>query len=390
MTIPMPTRMGASVVIAVAVTLIPSPAYADTQCGSTNGKIIVGEVMHMPDDYLAIGGRFTKVNGKPAKNLAVIHLPDCRLVWANTASIGTVYALGATAMRLFVGGESNFSLDLPSYRRNAWAPDVGKVHALAYDGSSAIFLGTGSEVRSVDVVTGKTRWSMRTDRGAVESLIYKMPEGVLVAGGLFEGMSGKPGSIAQHGAVMLQSDGVPIRSFAPRLPADSGQGEQGSYDGEEVLDIAWNGLTNQWILGTGSAHGNFIRTVNWAGAGPGDQFHHQLEGDVQAVAVVGGGHLVVGAGHQQHGTTPGNACTVSWLGRDSNGNLRSATGASIYSADVGGCAIGWDGGFYGETLTNDDDGMHGGVQDIQVSGGYTYFLGSFSHPGQSIARFSLN
>lgn len=363
-------RLLVALAVLASFIVAPGTASAASNCFTTNGDITAMTVMYLPQAKVVVAGNFTKITvaGKAStvKNLAVVDIDRCVLDFAG--NVGNYpRSVAAANMRLYVGGDfGGVAYSLPSYQKAAWNPNAGSIWAIAFDGAKQVFIGTPKEARSTDPNTGAKLWSRAVSQGGVRCLYYRENEGWLYAMGLF-----KDGGSGQSGIVALQSNGVIIPSFKMDLRDNSYTGSQGSYDGENPISCGWNGRYGWMVLGTASAKGNYIRTVD---EHTGREINsHQMEGDVQAVLVPGDGTYHLAGTHRGHGKSPENPCDTGYFG-----TRWPATSTGCDAVELG---------LYGNQST-DVDKAHCGIcafaynrlnGESYVAGGFT---GSFANLGR--------
>lgn len=358
---------------------------------TTNGYVQSGELLGIPGGTaLAIGGKFTTVTEPDghvvaAQNVAVIRVATGRVIYAGNAN-GNVRALSALWGLLYVAGKfttidgkaRNYvaQIDTATWQVTGWNPgSAGALYALATSGDGVFYAGS-SALRRVNIFNGQVAWVKNAQDGPIRSLMTSLDGSFLLVGGLFESYDG----YVKHGLISVSpATGVPDRSFAANFRPDSGVGTSGSYDGDGILNQAWNwnpadGL--RLIPCIGSATFNTVRALEPYGRA--QYWYAATEGDCQAVASVG--NTIVAGWHRNHGN--GTGCPWAYYG-----NQLSAHDGTIITS--------WDPRLTG-TQSSDGGEQNNGVHDIVVDGGngVMFMLGAFTlwngAPRQSIAVYGVH
>ena len=226
----------------------------------TNGDILaITKIEGALVGEIAIGGNFTTVStpdgvAHSAKNFAILSESTGVVLYAGNAS-SYVRAITSLNGVTFVGGDftsfggqsrSHAAALSATFGVTSWNPKPSEtVRALAASGSTVYMGGGFSAVRAVSSSTGATIWSKSTSGGDVHSLLYD--DGSLYAGGLFEKYNGT----TQHGLVKITpSSGALVTAFNAHLRPDTGVGEYGGYDGEEIISLS-PGPSGEILAGSG-------------------------------------------------------------------------------------------------------------------------------------------
>ncbi len=221
----------------------------------TNGDLLAITKVDGTND-LAFGGNFSLVYtpdgvSHSATNFAVVDEASGAFLYGGTAGGGTdkyVRSIGSLNGVIYIGGDftswggvsRSHAVSLAPtgnpgspYSVTSWnpAPSV-KVRGLSVDGS-AVYFGSGNTVRAVNQTSGATIWSKSTSRGDVASVFAY--QGFVFVGGLFNSYNG----VAHPGLVKVnRSDGSLVTAFDAHLRPNTGQGQYGAYDGEEIIAMA--------------------------------------------------------------------------------------------------------------------------------------------------------
>jgi hypothetical protein len=248
----------------------------------------------------------------------------------------------------------------------AWNPAPSKtVRALAASGSTVYLAGGFSAVRAVSASTGSTVWSKSTSGGDVHSLLFVNAE--LYAGGLFETYNGT----TQHGLVKITpSSGSLVTAFNAHLRPDTGVGEYGAYDGEEIISLSAGPNSGEILAGSGghAPAGDSSNEAILLNANTGARvWTTSLIGDCQGIGFVAGYHR-----NNANTTTPFPYFATQL--ELSNGRLTT-----------------WDPGITGNQ--GNADGGNNGVQAMYVdqSTSTLFLAGAFTSPSshKSLIAFTF-
>jgi outer membrane protein assembly factor BamB len=188
---------------------------------------------------------------------------------------------------------------------------------LAVD-SSAVYLGIDpGSVRAVNPTTGATIWSKSVSGGDVHAVFED--QGYVFVGGLFETYAG----VTQHGLAKIQpSDGSLVTAFNAHLRADTGAGQYGSEDGEEIIAIADAQSPSQILVGSGghapaglSSNEAILLDITTGARA----WRYGTLGDGQAIGAVGDTTV---AGYHNNTASAGDPTSANYFGiqlEDSNG-----------------------------------------------------------------------
>jgi hypothetical protein len=284
---------------------------------TTDGDILASTTfMSGTTHLLVIGGNFSNVITKdgvkhPAKNFAIVSEETGNIAYAGTGINSYVRAVAYGNNLIYVGGDfTTFggvarnhaaAVITPNGGVSTWNPNMASSVKAIAAGTSAVFIGDGGTLRSVNPTTAATKWSVPAVGGAVQSLLLSPGQSGLYAGGSFE----KLGTQARHGFTeVFAANGAPVTAFNPPvLKSDSGVGEKGAWDGEEGLSLAWDNSYNpgRVVLGFGGGTYNGIASYNSA---TGAQYWAEhTEGDTQGVGVIG--NVYITGYHRNHGNNIG-------------------------------------------------------------------------------------
>lgn len=368
-------RIAALALTTLILFLLGTPAHATTinptptAFPQTNGPVLAGAMMYLPQQVLVIGGNFTQItepNGRTvaARNLAAIDVATRTVIYAGDVN-SYVRAIYATYGKLYVGG--NFTavngaarphiaqLDAYSRALTPWTPaNIGDVNAIAV--RNYVYYGSGTKVAAANRDTAAQAWTFPVTDGAVRALHISGDGERLYVGGLFE----KIGTFAQHGIAMIYRPGstaVVNTGFRMNLVPDSGPG---MYDGEEPMSFVED-ESGTLFIGVGGLHNGIYRVNVWDA---GIHWYRPYEGDVQGIGLAGD-KLIAGF-HRSHGNTNGIPYLIF------NAVTNKDTG------DLVGTDLALTGDFPGN-----DAGGNGGIQAIVTTTTQVYVLGEFTVWGAS-------
>ncbi len=368
-----------------------SPVSPTTTIGSahsfdrTNGDILaITKVQGAPTGEIAFGGNFSAVItpdgvSHSAKNFAIVSESTGVVLYAGNASS---YVRSITSLNgvTYVGGDfTSFGGQSRSHAAalsltfgvTSWNPaPSATVRALAASGSSVFLAGGFSAVRAVSASSGSTVWSKSTSGGDVHSLLAV--NGYLYAGGLFEKYNGT----TQHGLVKITpSSGSLVTAFNAHLRADTGVGEYGAYDGEEIISLAAGPNSGEILAGSGghAPAGDSSNEAILMNANSGARvWTTSTIGDCQGIGLVGS--TVVAGYHRNNANTTTPFPYFATQLELSNGRLTT-----------------WDPGITGNQ--SNADGGNNGVQAIYVdqSTSTLFLAGAFTSPSshKSLIAFSF-
>jgi trimeric autotransporter adhesin len=351
----------------------------------TNGDILaITKIPGAAVGEIAFGGNFSAVItpdgvSHSAKNFAIVSESTGVVVYAGNANS---YVRSITSLNgvTFVGGDfSSFGGQSRSHAAalsatfgvTSWNPKPSAtVRALAASGSTIFMGGDFSSVRAVSASSGSTIWSKSISSGAVHSLLAV--NGSLYAGGLFETYNGTK----QHGLVKISpSSGSLVTSFNAHLRADTGSGEYGAYDGEEIISMSAGPNSGEILIGSGG-HAPAGESSNEAiliNANTGSRvWSTSLIGDCQGIGLVGS--TVVAGYHRNNANSSTPFPYFATQLELSNGQLTT-----------------WDPKITGNQ--SNADGGNNGVQAIYVdqSTSTLFLAGAFTSPSshKSLIAFSF-
>jgi hypothetical protein len=386
------TASARSVRAAAAVSPKTSPVSPTTTISSTplsfdrtNGDLLaITKVVGAASGELAFGGNFTAVItpdgvSHSAKNFAIVSESTGKVLYAGNANS---YVRSITSLNgvTFVGGDftsfggqsrSHAAALSASFAVTSWNPKPDKtVRALAATGST-VFMGGGfSAVRAVSSSSGATIWSKSTSSGDVHSLLAA--NGTLYAGGLFEKYNGT----TEHGLVKISpSSGALVTAFNAHLRADTGAGQYGQYDGEEIIALSVGPNSGEILAGSGghAPAGDSSNEAIVLNATTGARvWTTSLIGDCQGIGLVGSTLVAGYHRNNANGSTPFPYFATQL--ELSNGRLTT-----------------WDPGITGNQ--GNADGGNNGVQAIYVdqSTHTLYLAGAFTSPSshKSLIAFTF-
>lgn len=296
----------------LTLTPVPSPAATPVPFPTTDGDILSSSLLYLGSGpALAVGGNFHHVGSTPADNVAVIDVRSQRILYAGHTN-GYVASVMGHSSALYIGGDFT-TLDgkprnrIASVSTNTWQltsfnPGAGgRVRAIEW-AQDAIVYGSPTSVRAALPGATTPLWTIPLTGGPAYAILarhqmYGPTEDVLYVGGQYEQI----GDFRNHGLarILVRSNHTVVvdHFFAPKLRPDSNVGPKGSYDGEEVLSLAWKQPDNQLAYGWGGAITNGIGTMTadtahvwWA---------KQTDGDAQALAAYD--NTILGGWHRGHG-----------------------------------------------------------------------------------------
>ena len=366
----------------------------------TNGDLLAITKIDGTND-LAIGGNFSLVYtpdgaSHAATNFAVLDEATGTVLYGGSAGGGTdkyVRSIGSLNGVIYIGGDftswggvsRSHAVSLAPtgnpaspYSVTAWnpAPSV-KVRGLAVD-SSAVFFGSGSSARAVNLTTGATIWSKSTSGGVVAS-VFKY-QGYVFVGGLFDNYNG----VAHPGLVKVNpSDGSLVAAFDAHMRPNTGQGQYGAYDGEEIVAMAPGPNAGEFVAG-GAGHAPaglssneaFLLDVNTGAR----LMHYSTLGDGQAVGAVGNTTV---AGYHNNTASAGDPTSANYFGIQ----LENTTVGTPTTWDprVNGNQGNADGGNNGVQAMYVDQT----TQTIYLGGAFLHWDGTTGSNHQSLIAFSF-
>jgi hypothetical protein len=366
----------------------------------TNGDLLAITKIDGTND-LAFGGNFSLVYtpdgvSHSATNFAVVDEASGAFLYGGTAGGGTdkyVRSLGSLNGVIYIGGDftswggvsRSHAVSLAPtgnpaspYSVTSWnpAPSV-KVRGLAVD-SSAVYFGSGSSARAVNLTTGATIWSKGTSGGSVAS-VFK-DQGNLFVGGLFNNYDG----VAHPGLVKVNpSNGSLIAAFDAHMRPNTGQGQYGAYDGEEIITMAPGPNAGELLAGSGghapagdSSNEAFLLDVNTGAR----LMHYSTLGDCQAIGAVGNTTV---AGYHNNTASASNPLSANYFGIQlENTTLGTPT---TWDPRVNGNQLNADGGNNGVQAMYVDQT----TQTVYLGGAFLHWNGTTGSNHQSLIAFSF-
>ena len=366
----------------------------------TNGDLLAVTKIDGTND-LAFGGNFSLVYtpdgvSHAATNFAVVDEASGTVLYGGSAGGGTdkyVRSIGSLNGVIYIGGDftswgsvsRSHAVSLAPtgnpaspYAVTSWnpAPSV-KVRGLAVD-SSAVYFGSGSSARAVNLTTGATIWSKATSGGSVAS-VFK-DQGSLFVGGLFNNYNG----VSHPGLVKVNpSDGSLITAFDAHMRPNTGQGQYGAYDGEEIVTMAPGPNAGEFLAG-GAGHAPaglssneaFLLDINTGAR----LMHYSTLGDCQAIGAVGNTTV---AGYHNNTASASNPLSANYFGIQ----LENTTVGTPTTWDprVNGNQLNADGGNNGVQAMYVDQT----TQTVYLGGAFLHWNGTTGSNHQSLIAFSF-
>ena len=366
----------------------------------TNGDLLAVTKIDGTND-LAFGGNFSLVYtpdgvSHSATNFAVVDEASGAFLYGGTAGGGTdkyVRSIGSLNGVIYVGGDftswggvsRSHAVSLAPtgntaspYAVTSWnpAPSV-KVRGLAVD-SSAVYFGSGSSARAVNLTTGATIWSKATSGGSVAS-VFKY-QGYVFVGGLFNNYNG----VAHPGLVKVNpSDGSLVTAFDAHMRPNTGQGQYGAYDGEEIVTMAPGPNAGEFLAGAGghapagdSSNEAFLLDINTGAR----LMHYSTLGDCQAIGAVGNTTV---AGYHNNTASAGNPLSANYFGIQLE-NTTTGT-PTTWDPRVNGNQSNADGGNNGVQAMYVDQT----TETLYLGGAFVHWNGTTGLTHQSLIAFSF-
>jgi len=244
---------------------------------------------------------------------------------------------------------------------STWKPHInGEIRGIS-TGDGKVYLAA-SQVTAVTTVVAAVRWQVSTDCGTLAVLYHS---GSVYAGGI----SRVYGTFTSRGAVKLSSKtGKLDTKFKPviqknkRQCTDPKASGTDVYSGANPMSFAWDSVHKQLIEGDGGIV-NMLRAINPT---TGHQnWKHGMDGDVQAVAVIGN---QVAAGHHRSGPR------VTHYVRNNGAML------GLYDGKTGQQRV-WQPKPDFTGGGNNADGRNNGVIALKYTAGRLYVGGAFTEGG---------
>jgi hypothetical protein len=369
----------------------------------TNGDLLAITKIDGTND-LAFGGNFSQVYtpdgvAHAATNFAVVDEATGTVLYSGSPANGSsadkyVRSIASLNGVIYVGGDftswagvsRSRAVSLAptgnpapaEYAVTSWNPAPGgNVRGLAVD-SSAVYLGIDpGSVRAVNPTTGATIWSKSVSGGDVHAVFED--QGYVFVGGLFETYDG----VTQHGLVKIQpSDGSLVTAFNAHLRADTGAGQYGSDDGEEIIAIADAQSPSQILVGSGghapaglSSNEAILLDITTGARA----WRYGTLGDSQAIGAVGDTTV---AGYHNNTASAGDPTSANYFGiqlEDSNG------APTTWDPQVNGNQGNADGGNNGIQAIYVDQSS----QTIYIGGAFLHWNGTTGLTHQSLIAFSF-
>jgi hypothetical protein len=365
----------------------------------TNGDLLAITKIDGTND-LAFGGNFSLVYtpdgvSHPATNFAVVDEASGTVLYGGSPAGGTdkfVRSIGSLNGVIYIGGDftswagvaRSHAVSLAptgnpasAYAVTSWNPAPGtKVRGLAVD-SSAVYFGSGNSARAVNPTTGATIWSKSTSGGDVAS-VFKY-QGFVFVGGLFDSFSG----VSHPGLVKLNpSDGSLVTAFDAHLRPNTGVGQYGAYDGEEIITMAPGPNSGELLAGSGghapagdSSNEALLLDINTGAR----LMHYSTLGDCQAIGTVGDTTV---AGYHNNSASAGDPTSANYFGIQ----LEDTTGVpTTWDPRVNGNQGNADGGNNGVQAMYVDQA----TQTVYLGGAFLHWNGTTGSTHQSLIAFSF-
>jgi hypothetical protein len=392
---------GARTTLVKAAAVPPTTPISETALtyDHTNGDLLAVTKVDGTND-LAIGGNFSLLYTEDgvshtAINFAVIDEATGTFLYGGSAGGGTdkyVRSIGSLNGNIYVGGDftswagvsRSHAVMLAAtgnpaspYSVTSWnpAPSV-KVRGLAVD-SSAVYFGSGNTARAVNPTTGATIWSKGVSGGDVAS-VFKY-QGYVFVGGLFNSFNG----VSHPGLVKLNpGDGSLVTAFDAHLRPNTGQGQYGAYDGEEIITMAPGPNSGEILAGSGghapagdSSNEALLLDVNTGAR----LMHYSTIGDTQGIGTVGDTTI---SGYHNNSATAGDPTSANYFGIQ----LENSSGVpTTWDPRVNGNQGNADGGNNGIQAMYVDQG----TQTLYLGGAFLHWNGTTGSNHQSLIAFSF-
>jgi PQQ-like domain len=334
---------------------LTSISSTPSKFAQTDGDILGGAVGSTgTTNLLAIGGNFDNVIvdavAYPAKNFAILNEDTGAVIYGAKNVNSYVRAIVFDNGKFYLGGDftkfENVSRNYMAVvttggKLTSWNTDMkGTVRAIAVGTDDVYAGGWSNAVAGYNISTGKQDWKDKVSGGAVEALTLSPS---LYVGGLFE----KIADNKRHGLIRVDADtGTPSTNFKPVFKGDSGVGPHGDWDGEQPLSFAWDMSFDAPRLIVSYANNGIVSLNPSTGA---EHWNRRLEGDGQAVGVVGGVYVV--GYHRNHPNTH-VGCAYPYY-------------SASFGASTGKFLKYWNPRLTGRQ--GNDDGGNNGVQEIVVN-----------------------
>ncbi len=371
----------------------------------TNGDLLSITKIDGTND-LAFGGNFSLVYtpdgvSHAATNFAIVDEASGTFLYGGSPGGGTdtyVRSIGSLNGVVYVGGDftswagvsrahavslAPTGIPTAAYAVTSWNPAPGtKVRGLAVD-AGAVYLGIGNAVRAVNPTTAATIWTKSVSGGDVASVFedesYVEDEGYVFVGGLFNNYDG----VAHPGLVKVNaSDGSLVTAFDAHLRPNTGVGQYGAYDGEEIISMAPGPNAGELLAGSGghaptglSSNEALLLDINTGAR----LMHYSTLGDCQGIGTVGDTTV---AGYHNNTASAGDPTSANYFG--------------IQLEDTNGVPTTWDPRVNGNQ--GNADGGNNGVQAIYVDqatetvymgGAFLHWNGTTGSTYQSLIAFSF-
>ncbi|HEY5051603.1 MAG TPA: fibronectin type III domain-containing protein [Acidothermaceae bacterium] len=397
---------GARTTLVKAAAVPPTTPISETALtyDHTNGDLLAITKVDGTND-LAIGGNFSLLYTEDgvshtAINFAVIDEATGTFLYGGSAGGSTdkyVRSIGSLNGNIYVGGDFTSWAGVSrlhavmlaptgnpasAYAVTSWnpAPSI-RVRGLAVD-SSAVYLGIESSIRAVNPTTGATIWSKGVSSGSVAS-VFKY-QGFLFVGGLFNSYNG----VAHPGLVKVNpSDGSLVTAFDAHLRPNTGQGQYGAYDGEEIITMAPGPNAGEILAGSGghapvgdSSNEALLLDVNTGAR----LMHYSTLGDCQGIGTVGDTTV---AGYHNNTASASNPLSANYFGiqLENSGGANSLGVPTTWDPRVNGNQGNADGGNNGIQAMYVDQG----TQTIYLGGAFLHWNGTTGSNHQSLIAFSF-
>ncbi|HEY5049565.1 MAG TPA: fibronectin type III domain-containing protein, partial [Acidothermaceae bacterium] len=372
----------------------------------TNGDLLAITKISGTND-IAFGGNFTLVYtpdlvSHPAVNFAVVDETTGAILYAGnpsnsvTPSDNYVRAIASLNGVIYVGGDfdgwdgaarTHVAMLSPTGNpapaawavNSSWHPSPGgDIRGLAVDSNAVYMAGDSSILTAVNSTSGATIWSHSGTGGSMHAVF--LDQGALFVGGLFATYNG----YAQNGLVKVSTvDGSVITAFHTDLRPNTGVGQYGQYDGEDVLALAFApNSTTQILVGVGghAPPGDSSNETILFNITTGQRiWKYSTLGDSQAVGAVGD---TVVSGYHNNTASAGNPLSANYFGIQLEGSNGTPT---TWDPQINGNQANADGGNNGVQAMYVDP-----VNDILFLGGaFEHWNGTTGLTHASLIAFSF-
>ena len=330
-----------------------------------------------------------------AINFAVIDEATGAFLYGGSAGGGTdkyVRSIGSLNGNIYIGGDftSWAGVSRPHavmltptgnpaspYSVTSWNP-APSVKVRAWQSTAVRSTSvSGNTARAVNPTTGSTIWSKSVSGGDVAS-VFKY-QGYVFVGGLFRQLQRgfAPGLVKLN-----PSDGSIVTAFDAHLRPNTGQGQYGAYDGEEIITMAPGPNSGEILAGSGghapagdSSNEALLLDVNTGAR----LMHYSTIGDCQGIGTVGDTTV---SGYHNNSATAGDPTSANYFGIQ----LENSSGIpTTWDPRVNGNQGNADGGNNGIQAMYVDQG----TQTLYLAGAFLHWNGTTGTTHQSLIAFSF-